>query len=428
METDSITCPHCHTPFKLTESLAAPLIAQAQKAADLKIAKFETELRTKSLELKTQQDALKTQREALDEEITKRMRDERNRIAADEAKKARAAVALEAEQTKKQLAETNELLKQRDIKLTEALNMQAETLRKQRELDDKTREMDLTIEKKVAESLQSARDQGKRAAEDDLKLKVQEKEQVITSMQRQIEELRRRAEQGSQQLQGEVVELEIEALLKLKFPLDTIEPVAKGESGADVLQRVTNPIGQPCGTILWESKRTKAWSDGWLSKLRDDQRKAKSDIAILVTHTLPKTVTTFDLIDNVWVTAPHCAIPLAIAIRHAQIEIASARTANDGQQTKAELMYQYLTGPRFRHHVNAFTEKFQDMREDLDRERKMMTKQWAKREQQITGLMETTAGMYGDLQGIAGRSLVEVEGLEVRMLEDGDQVADTNVS
>jgi len=265
--------------------------------------------------------------------------------------------------------------------------------------------------------LGTVRDKAKLEAEDGLKLKVLEKEEQIASMQRQIEELRRKAEQGSQQLQGEVQELELESLLRTKFMRDTIDPVPKGEFGGDVLHRVIGPLGQHCGTILWESKRTKNWSDGWLPKLRDDQRAAKAEIALLVTQVLPKGVEAFDYIDGVWVTESRCAIPVAIALRQSLIELASARQAGEGQLTKMELVYQYLTGPRFRHRVEAIVEKFEDMQADLERERKTMTRLWAKREEQIKGVIETTVGMYGDLQGIAGRTMQEIEGLETRLLE-----------
>ena len=193
--------------------------------------------------------------------------------------------------------------------------------------------------------------------------------------------------------------------MRAKFPLDSIEPVPKGEYGGDVLHRVIGPLGQSCGTILWESKRTKSWSDGWLVKLREDQRAAKAEIAVIVSQTLPKGVETFELIDGVWVTHPRAAIPVAVTLRHTLIEIASARQASEGQQTKMEMVYQYLTGPRFRQRVQAIVEAFSSMQEDLDKEKKAITKQWAKREEQIDRVMQATVGMYGDLQGIAGEDV-----------------------
>ena len=248
-----------------------------------------------------------------------------------------------------------------------------------------------------------------------------EKEQTIAAMQKQIEDLKRRAEQGSQQLQGEVQELELENLLRAKFPFDAIEPVPKGEFGGDVLHRVVGTSGQSGGTILWEFKRTKNWSDAWLVKLRDDQRTAKAEIAVIVSQVLPKGVETFEMVEGVWVTHPRAALPVAMILRQSLLELALARQVTEGQQTKTEMVYQYLTGPRFRQRVEAIVEAFSTMQEDLDKERKVIMKQWAKREEQIERVMGATVGMYGDLQGIAGKSLMEIEGLELIALEDASR-------
>jgi hypothetical protein len=216
----------------------------------------------------------------------------------------------------------------------------------------------------VLQSLAGVRDKAKREAEQELNLKVAEKEQTIAGMQRQIEALKRKAEQGSQQLQGEVQELELESVLVVKFPADLVEPVPKGAFGGDIVHRVLNHAGQTCGTLLWESKRTKKRSDGWLTKLRQDQRAAKADFALLVSRVLPKGVDLFDHIDGIWVLDPKCVIPLAIALRQSLIEVAAVRQAGDGRYTKMGMVYQYLTGPRFRTRIEAIVEKFSDMQED----------------------------------------------------------------
>ena len=178
---------------------------------------------------------------------------------------------------------------------------------------------------------------------------------------------------------------------------------------------------EPGGSILWESKRTKNWSDGWLTKLRDDQRIAKAEIAIIVSTTLPKGVETFDLIEGIWIAHPRAVIPVAIALRNTLVEVNCARQASKGQQTKTEMTYQYLTGPRFRQRIEAIVEAFSSMQEDLDKEKKAIIKQWAKREQQIARVMEATAGMYGDLQGIAAQTIQEIEGLELLTLDAPDE-------
>ncbi|MBX3630767.1 MAG: DUF2130 domain-containing protein [Nitrosomonas sp.] len=413
----TITCPNCSTEIKLTESLAAPIVQATRKEYEAKIAEKESAFSKREAELRVQQKNVEEAQKAIDEKVSEKLKAERASIAAEEAKKAKAAIASDLDTKVKEVAELQEILQQRNEKLAEAQKSQANLLKKQRELDDAKRELDLTIEKRVQTALADVREKAKREAEDNLKLKVSEKEEQIASMQRQIEELKRKSEQGSQQLQGEVLELELEKLLRSKFPFDIIEPVAKGEFGGDVVQRVVSPMGLTCGSILWESKRTKNWSDGWLAKLRSDQRAAKAEISILITQTLPKDISSFNQIDGVWISSPEYVVPLAIALRQTLIEVANSKKSQEGQQTKMELVYDYLTGPRFRHRVEAIVEKFSDMQADLDREKKAMTRLWSKREFQIQGVIETTVGMYGDLQGIAGRALQEIEGLEVPLIE-----------
>lgn len=418
MTEPTITCPNCKTEIKLTESLAAPLLAATKQEFEKRLAQKDADVVKREAALREQEAALTKARETVDDQVAEKLKQERSKIAAEEAKKAKLVAANELEQKTKEINELGEILKQRDVKLAEAQKAQADLIRKQRELDDAKRELELTVEKRIQEGLAATRDQARKEVEEQQKLKVAEKEQTILAMQKQIEELKRRAEQGSQQLQGEVQELALENLLRTKFPFDAIEPVPKGEFGGDALQRVVSPGGQACGTILWESKRTKNWSDGWLAKLREDQRTAKAEIAVLVTQVLPKGVESFDVIDGVWVTSPRTAMPVAVVLRQSLMEIAMARQASEGQQTKTEMVYQYLTGPRFRHRVEAIVEAFSSMQEDLDKERKAIMKQWAKREEQIERVMGATVGMYGDLQGIAGKSLQEIEGLDFPLLSN----------
>lgn len=416
----TIICPKCKTEIKLTESLAAPLIESTRRDYEQRLAKKDADIAKRETSLREREEALSKAKETIDDQVAEKVRQERGKIAAEEAKKAKLALATDLEQKTKELCDLQDILKQRDEKLAEAQKAQAEVIRKQRELDDARREMELTVEKRVQESLTATRDQARKEAEEQMKLKVMEKEQTITSMQKQIEDLKRKAEQGSQQLQGEVQELELEALLRAKFSRDTIEPVPKGEHGGDILQRVVGPLGQSCGTILWESKRTKNWSDTWLPKLREDQRTAKAEVSVIVSQALPKAVDTFDLIEGVWVAHPRAALPVAIMLRQSLIEVAAVRKATEGQQTKTEMVYQYLTGPRFRQRVQAIVEAFSSMQEDLDKEKKAITKQWAKREEQIERVMQATVGMYGDLQGIAGKTLQEIEGLSFKALDAPD--------
>ena len=417
-----IVCPNCKKEIRLTESLAAPLVEATRRQYEQKLADKDSEIAKREAAVRRQEKAVAEAQSAVDDQIAQGVGKEREKIAAEEYRKARLLVSDELQGKSKEIADLEKILKTKDKKLVEAQKAQAELVRKQRDLDDAQRELDLTVETKVNQSLATVRQKAKHEAEEELNLKVAERDETIVGMQRQIEVLKRKAEQGSQQLQGEVQELELESLLAAKFPADLVEPVPKGEFGGDILQHVLNHAGQTCGILLWESKRTKNWSDGWLAKLRQDQRTAKADFALVVSRALPKGVDLFDHIDGIWVLDPKCVIPLAIALRQSLIEVAAVRQAGDGQYTKMGMVYEYLTGPRFRNRIEAIVEKFTDMQEDLDKERKTMIRLWAKREEQIHGVLDATAGMYGDLQGIAGKNLDEIEGLEITMLPADNEV------
>jgi len=421
----TITCPNCKAEIPLTESIAAPLLEATRKQYERKLSQKDKDIEQREEALREKEKRIAEKGRKLDQQVAdkvaEQLKAERPRIFAEEAKRAKLSSANEIEAKAREVDGLKETLEENNRKLAEAQKAQTEFLRKQRELGDKERELELTVEKRVQADLAGVRAEAKREAEDADRLKLAEREQKIASMQRTIEELQRKAEQGSQQLQGEVQELELENLLRLKFPHDSIEPVPKGEFGGDTLQRVVSQSGVMVGTILWECKRTKNWSDAWLAKLRDDQRTARADISVLISQVLPDEVETFNAIDGVWVAHPRVTVPLATILRNTLLEINTARLINEGQQTKAEMVYQYLTGPRFRQRVEAIVEAFSSMQDDLDKERKAIMKQWAKRAEQIERVMSATVGMHGDLQGIAGKSIQEIEGLEFKALGAGDE-------
>lgn len=417
MTEPTISCPNCHVEIKLTESLAGPLVEQTRREFAQQLAAKDQLVAQAQQQAATEKQQVEQERQGIEATVAKRLEDERKQIAIEEAARAKRQVALEAAGKDRQLAELTELLQSRDEKLALAQAEQAELLKKQRALDDEKRELELSVQKQVNDALEGVRARAKQDAEEALALKVKEGETRIASMQQTIEELKRKAEQGSQQLQGEAQELVLEDALRARFPFDILEPVGKGEFGGDVLQRVVNTGGQICGAILWESKRTRNWSDGWLTKLKGDQRAARADLALIVSQTMPKGVETFDQIDGVWVTGSKCAMAVAGALRESLILMASVKAAGEGQATKSALMYDYLTGPRFRHRIEAVVDRFSEMQEDLASERKATMKRWAKREQQLHAVLDSTAGLYGDLQGIAGRSMIEIEALETTLLE-----------
>jgi hypothetical protein len=413
-----IVCPKCSHHIPLTESIAAPFLEAARKDFQQKLAAREVQFARMADDLRHQQEDLSKAREGLEEQVRQRLAVERAQVVAIEAKKAREQVAGDLAALRQQLTENEQLLKKRETKLAEAQQAQAEALRKQREFEEKTRELEITIETRVQASQAELMAKAKQAAVDELRAHVSQKDTQIESLGRTVEELKRKLEQGSQQTQGEAFELELENLLRGKFPLDLIEPVAKGETGGDIVQTINARGGASAGVILWELKNTKTWSDTWLPKLRDNKRATKADVALIVSAALPKGVETFDLIDGVYVTHARCAVPVALTLRQGLLEIANARTAQQGQQSKAEQVYNYLTGSRFKQRIEAVVERFKEMRDDIDKERKFITKAWAKREAQVTAMVDSTVGMVGDLHGIIGQAMPEISVIdEPPMLE-----------
>lgn len=412
MAEPSLNCPACGENIKLTESLAGPLIESTRREFQEKIKAKDAALATQRAALKEEQARIEKTRNNLETEIAQGVAKERATIAAEESEKAKKIAALDIATKTKEAEELRAILADRETKLTESQAKQAELMKQQRELENAKREMEITIQTRVNKETELARIKMREEAEDAMNLRVKEKEMTISAMQKQIEDLKRRAEQGSQQSQGEVLEVELEEMLKTKFVFDEIVPVGKGVKGGDIIQSVMSPTGTFCGKILWETKRTKAWSGSWIAKAKEDQRREGADLAIIMTATLPTEIRYFGQVNGVWVTNYASAISLIEALRMTLIQVTNSKVIQDGQETKMELVYEYLTGPKFKHRVEAIVEKFEDMRTDLNREKKVMMKNWAKRDNQIEGVIMATMGMYGDLEGIAGQAMPEINGLD----------------
>ena len=290
--------------------------------------------------------------------------------------------------------------------------------KRERELEEKEKTVELETARRIAAERVKVEEETAKRLEEEHHLKDAEKDKKLQDAIKANEELRRKLQQGSQQTQGEVLELQIEELIKTSFPGDGIEPVPKGVSGADVVHRVHNRRGDGCGVIVWESKHTKVWSDAWYQKLKDDLRLVKGDVAVLVTEALPKGVQHFALLNGIWVTSPACALGLAVALRGQLIEVAITKLAAVGKNEKMEVLYHYLSGSEFRQRVEAIVEAFVDMQKDLQAERRTAERQWSKREKQIQRVIANTAGMHGDLQGIIGTALQTIPALTAGEEED----------
>ncbi len=370
MTKETIKCPNCGEEIELSEAISHDIEIRLNQRYEKEIGKIQ-----KSFEEKAK-------------------------------KEAQELVNLKTSDLKEQLEEKTK-------NLEEAQKHELALRKKQRELEEKEEKLELELSRKIDDERQKIIEKASQGFEEKHRLKDAEKDKQLNDMKTQIDELKRKAEQGSQQMQGEVLELELEESLKEEFPFDDIEPVAKGTRGGDIIQIVKTQSGRICGKILWETKRTKTWSDSWIQKLKDDQREAKADMAILASESLPKGFHHFRQLSGVWVTDILSAVSLALALRVVLTQVAREREVQVGKKEKMEIAYNYLTGQEFRNRVEAIVESFIAMKEDLEAERRAMQKIWAKREKQIERVISNTAGMHGDLQEIAGASLPTIKILKL---------------
>lgn len=410
MAQDSIKCPKCGSVIPLSEALSHDIEEHARQ-------KYESQL----IENKKLHDAQLKQREKdfevklanekahladKERELEDRLRKERLFIESKLRNEAQEAVTAEMSDLKAQVVENKQKLKQ-------AQDNELVLLKTKRELEEKEKSLDLEVARKLDEERKKVEQMVAQKMTEDHRLKDAEKDKLIKDLSSQMEDMKRKVEQGSQQAQGEILEVELEALLKREFPFDVIEPVGKGVKGGDILQTVKTQTGRTCGKVLWETKRTKNWSESWISKLKDDLREAKADVAVLVSETLPPGFHHFRQLHGVWVTDIPSAISLALALHLSVVQVATAKEIESSKDDKKDLIFRYVTGPEFRNRVTAIVEGFRAMKEELDAEKRAIQRIWEKREKQIERIISSTAGMYGDLEGLAGQSIPSIKALEL---------------
>ena len=402
----TIKCPHCGKEIPLTETLSLQIKESLWKEVEEKTKEKELELsgREKLLEEKKKQ--VEDSEKTIDQQVADKLKTAREKLKQEARKEAESAILVELKDLKEQIAD-------KEQKIEKFQNNELEFRKKMRELEEQKKNVDLEVERKIDERRKDIEQKSIEMFTDQHRLKDLEKDKKISDMLKTIEELKRKAEQGSMQTQGEVLELDLETLLKTRFPVDEIEPVPKGMRGADILQRVYSRNGQHCGSIVWETKRTKAWSDSWITKLKDDQREVKAEIAVIVTEAMPKDVSAFTQIEGVWITNFSLAGSLAEVLRTGLIQVSQTKLSAVGKNEKMEVLYNYLSSPEFGQKVEAIVDSFKSMKEDLDQEKRAITKNWAKREKQIERVIMNTASMYGGMQGIIGASLPQIKLLEI---------------
>ena len=292
------------------------------------------------------------------------------------------------------------------------LKLLEESEAEKRQLRRKDEERELEMKKKIADEEEKIRNEARKKVLEEQELKDKEKDKKLSDALKQIEEMKVRIQQGSQQTQGEVLELELEEMLKKEFPLDLISEVKKGQRGADIMQEVVDRNGKKCGTILWESKNGK-WTTTWIDKLKEDQRQANAHIAVLVVTDPPPGLESFMYKDGIWVVTRKMTTSLALALRYNLVKLNFEKLVNTGKNEKMEVLYGYITSMDFRHRIEAIVDAFGGMQDEIEREKRWFTTKWARQEKQLRRIVDNTQGLYGDLQGVIGKSLPEIQTLQV---------------
>ena len=400
-----ILCPNCQTKIDVNDILTHQLEEQFRKKLGEDKELLKAQYDKKEAELARQQEifneAKKKENELFQQKMEAAMKLEKEQLE----KKLKSKIKEENEEQYKALqAELNEKSEQ----LKELNKSKAEIEKLKREKAELKEAVEAEAQKVLNQKISEEKEKIRKTEHEKNELVIRELQKQLDDQKKLTEEMKRKQEQGSMQLQGEVQELAIEEVLKGAFPFDVIEEVSKGIRGADCIQRVRNNLMQECGKIIYESKRTKAFSNDWIAKLKDDMRSAGAEIAVLISDALPKDQSQFALVNGIWVCSYTEFKALACVLREGLIRIQLIAEANENKGEKMQMLYAYLTGNEFRQQVEAIVEGFKMLRDELEREKRQMEKTWKVREKQIEKVMKNTLQLYGSVQGIAGPSVKNI--------------------
>ena len=369
-----VTCLHCKKTFELSDALASEY------------------------------------KENLIQEISQKHQEELEKVKEtslqESSKKLREEFEVETKRTQKDLEEKDERIK----KLLEQMTELTDAMRKEKQEKE---EMELTMKKKLLEEEEKIRLDATKKAEEDQHTKMLAKDKQLADTLKELEDARRKLQQGSQQTQGEVFELEFEKLLHEHYPNDKIEEVKKGVRGGDIIQEVWDSRGNMVGKILWELKNTKNWSEGWIDKLKEDQRGISAEEAVLISEIMPDDMKIAGFRKNVWVTQKQFVFALSDTLRAKLIQLFYVRTSVQGKDKKMEVLYSYLSGTEFKHRVEAIVDAFSNMQQEIEKEKRYFANKWSRDEKNIRFVIDNTIGMHGDLKGIIGNSLPQIKELDL---------------
>lgn len=365
-------------------------------------------------------EALKHQ---IEDEIVNSLEEKHKREIADLTKKAEEKIKEEVK--KESLLEVEDLKKQLEEKEKKVDDFREKELllrEEKRKLEEKEKELALEVARTIDEKKKEIEEKILAEADEKKRFEVAEKDKIIDSLKRSLDEAQRKASLTSQQLQGEVMELDLEKLLKSEFVNDEILPIEKGVSGADIKQIVKTSKGTNCGVILWESKRTKSWSPDWIQKLKSDLRAEKANSAILVSEALPKEVNGFGIVEGIQVCSYEFVLPVVELTRQKIIEVAYQKFVSQNKGEKAEVLYEYINSHEFRQQVESLAEVYREQVLQIAKERAAFEKIWKARESQARRIMTSSANIYGKMQGIVGASMPQIKALDLLEIESGENI------
>lgn len=420
-----IKCPNCHADINVQDVLSADAEQKIKQQYQKQLEQSLTLVNTEKKKLEEDQKLFEEKRKKENELFQQKLQQEKGRLEAELNQQLRKSIGADYDNEMRLLRQN---MLENEEKLKAAREKEYQFLKKEQELKNKEHELELTIQKKMMEertllSQQIRKEESDRTLvkETEYQLKLRELEKQLEDQRRLAEEMKRKAEQGSMQLQGEAQELLLEELLKGHFPYDTVAEVGKGIRGADCMQIVRNHIGNECGKIIFESKRTKTFDNGWIDKLKADMRSQGADVAILVTQIFPKEMSCFGERDGVWICSFSEVVALTNAMRHTIMRIAETKKADENKGEKMQLLYSYLTGNEFRQQIEVIVEGFLSLKNNISKERVQMEKMWKEREKQLERVLMSTSGMYGSVKGIAGASIGVIPLLEDGIMEEEEE-------
>lgn len=401
----TIKCPNCQHEFAIENALSQKIEDDIRGKYLKRYNDDKQKLEAATAQLARESEQLKLQAENQNRILEDRLRLAKSQLQEEAIKKASGEMALQMEALNKELTDKSQKLKESQVKELEL--MQKEKLVREREENLK-----LELEKQMLERQKEIEERVRKMESERSDLKIKELEKKLADQSELAETMRRKAEQGSMQLQGEVLELALEELLRSTFPFDTIDEVAKGTRGADCVQLVKNNLAQPCGKIIYESKRTKAFTNEWIEKLKMDMRAQQADIAVIVTEVLPKDMDSFGFKDGVWICRFSEVKPLAYILRDRLLQVHAALISQENKGDKMQMLYDYLTANEFRQNIEAVMEGFMALRKGIISEKVQMEKIWKEREKQLDKVLLNTTQFYGSIKGIAGNAVGDLKMLE----------------